>query len=53
MTETLSILVGAGVCFVVPAVSFLAGVYYARFYLPVHLEWRGFGRRRDEETEEG
>jgi len=37
----ISLLVGAGLCFVVPAVSFAAGVFIGRYGSPVTIRWRG------------
>lgn len=45
-------LLGAFICCIVPLLCFFAGVYYARFGLPVALQWRGIGRRQDDGIEE-
>jgi hypothetical protein len=36
-----AMLVGIGLCFVVPATSFVAGVYVGRYGSPVTVTWRG------------
>ena len=40
---------GAVICFVVPLTAFAAGIYYARYGLPLHVRWRGFGRSDDDD----
>jgi hypothetical protein len=41
-------ILGGFICCVVPLVCFGAGVYYARFGLPLSVHWRGL--RGEEET---
>lgn len=50
MSQVLPSLLGVGICCVVPLMTFAAGVYYARYGLPVSFRWRGFGRPDDEEV---
>lgn len=49
MNQTLSVLLGAGVCCFVPFMTFLAGMYYARYGLPVAITWRGLHKSEEEE----
>jgi hypothetical protein len=45
-------ILGAFICCIVPLLSFGLGVYYARFGLPVSLQWRGFGKADEGEDYE-
>lgn len=49
MNQTGLSIIGALICCAVPLLAFFAGVYYARFGLPIALQWRGFGRSEEEE----
>lgn len=41
MNSLLPVLVGATLCFIVPAISFVAGITIGRYGSPVRIEWRG------------
>lgn len=49
MNNLTATLVGAGLCCLVPLLSFLAGVYYARRGLPFVFQWKGFGETLPED----
>lgn len=49
MNQVTSILLGTGVCCFVPFVTFLAGMYYARYGLPFQVTWRGLNHKEEEE----
>lgn len=49
MNDIIAPILGTVICCIVPLLSFAAGVYYARYGLPVQLRWRGIGRVDDEE----
>lgn len=42
-------LFGVGICCIAPLAMFAAGVYYARFGLPLAVRWRGFATQSDDE----
>jgi hypothetical protein len=44
-------LAGTAICCVVPLLSFAAGIANERFGLPFGVQWRGFGKRAEEEAE--
>lgn len=50
MTDITAPILGAVVCCIVPLLAFAAGVYYARFGLPVAVQWRGVGRADEDES---
>lgn len=41
--------IGMLMCFVVPAISFAAGVWIERYGMPVEIRWRG---RKEEVTDD-
>jgi hypothetical protein len=45
-------LAGTAICCVVPLLSFAAGISIERFGLPFGVQWRGFGKRVDEDEGE-
>jgi hypothetical protein len=45
-------LAGTAISCVVPLLSFAAGISIERFRLPFEVQWRGFGKRADEEEGE-
>jgi hypothetical protein len=49
MSQTVSVLLGGVICCVVPLAAFGAGIYYARFGLPLAIRWRGFSREAAED----
>lgn len=51
MNQTLATLLGTLICCINPLLCFAAGIYYARYGLPVEISWRGI-RRKDDSTEE-
>lgn len=49
MNNVVATLLGVGICCIIPLATFFAGVYYARYGLPVAVQWRGFARHEHED----
>jgi len=49
MNQTTATIFGGFILCGWPMFFFAAGVYYAKYGLPIYLRWRGFGRREDED----